>query len=103
MRSGGGARRCESDRHVLDSSYEVRIKALHRARLIQIRQPLEHLFEHHPQFHPREIRTQAEMFAMAEGEMLVRTTRDLETVGIGELRFIVVGGSVPDDYPVPSL
>ena len=69
--SGGGARRCEPDRHVFDSSHEVGIKTLRRAGLIQSGQPLEHFVEHHPQFQPREIGAQTEMFAMAQSQMLV--------------------------------
>ena len=67
------------------------------------REPRQQLLEQHPQLQPRQIRAKAVMHTLAETQVRVGLTRDVERIGIIERRRIAVGRTLPDLHLLPGL
>lgn len=50
-----------------------------------------------------EVGAEAEVLAVAEGDMGVRVAADIEAVGVGELALVSVGRGVPEDDGVAGV
>src|SRR5208282_2787426 len=81
----------ETNRHVLDAAIEVGPQPLNRSSQFDVGHAADNLLEHHPHFEPRESRPDAEMAAVAERQMIVRRTIDVEPVRIGKDLFVAIG------------
>src|SRR5215472_8679510 len=101
--SCGRARWAESYRHMFDPRDRVGIQPLHGACDFEVWQPVQHLVEHHLQFQTGEVGSQAEMLAVAEGDVLVGRTLDVEPIGLRKLSLVTVGRRVPNHHAISRL
>src|SRR4051794_15865919 len=99
---GSNASSAPADGQVVDAVDEVRGEADDRPVELDPRQAAQELAEERVELEAGEVRAEALVRAMAEGEVAVRLAGDVEAERIGELALVVVRGHVVDDDLVPG-
>src|SRR5262245_28807130 len=96
--SSGASAGATFDRQTLDARDEVRCAPRRRRRAGQLqgRHALQQLVEEHAQLEARQIGTEAEMRADAEGDMVVRRARGVEPVRVRKYGVVTVGSRVQE-------
>ena len=67
-----------------------------------VRQPLQQLLEGHPGLEPGQARPQTEVGRPAEGEMAIRSTPHLESVGYVDGALVAIGRREQQEGPRPG-
>src|ERR1700674_459704 len=80
----------QAHRHMLDAADEARAHPLDRPGQLDRLETLGEVAEHHLQFEPGEICTEAEMLADAEGNVTIGITADIESIRRGENALVAV-------------
>src|SRR5262249_36058483 len=92
------------DRQILDAVDPSRPEALGLTQFGDVGDLICDLVEDQLDLHPREVRTDAEMRAVAaEGQMRVGVAQDVEFEGLVEDLFVVVGRAVEQADALPGL
>src|SRR5258708_37419518 len=79
--SSGGAK---PDRKRLDAGRHDRRGPFHRPRQLDLAEPAQHGLDDMAYLEQRDIAAEADMRAVAEGEMRIRASRQVEAEGIGK-------------------
>ena len=66
------------------------------------REPRQQLLEQHPQLQPGQVGAEAVVDALAEAQVRVGLTGDVEVVGVVEHRGVAVGRALPDQHLLPG-
>src|SRR5674476_429740 len=99
-RRGCRSARAEGHRHMADAGVFVGTGPLYRAGQGETLQPIEQFVEDAPDLHPGQIGPQAEVGAIAEGEMRVRVPPDIKTERVLEDRPVAIGRRPPQRHLV---
>src|SRR6059036_3925533 len=87
-----------ADRQVFDAVLEVRPQPYRRAGRCDLAEAVEHGGEQGPHLYPGQVRGDAEVRPVPEGQVRVGIPVDVEPVGVGEHRLVPVRrGEVDDD------
>src|SRR5690349_13044692 len=62
----------------------------------------QQFLEEHPQLEARQVRAEAVMHPLAEAQVRIRFTRDVERVWFGENQTVAVGRAFPDLHLLPG-
>ena len=76
--------RCQTDWEMFDAADEARLQAFHRAGELEVLNALDQLAKQHLQLQPRQMRSEANVFADAEPDVQVGVAVDAEGKGLIE-------------------
>ena len=76
---------------MLDARNEVRAQLAYFAGLFDIGQSVQQFLQHHLYFQTRQIGAQAEVLTVAERQMIVRRSPNVEAVRIGKGGRVAIG------------